>query len=135
MKKTIPILLLTAGGFVWLWQYEPTPHAETAVVAQPPAASAPAPSAGADTRTLTGTEVAAGRHGIVQVQVVLTNGSITDVRVLRAPDTNPTENALPTLREEALTAQSADIDTVSGATMTSEAYAESLQAALDGKGA
>lgn len=133
MKKTIPILLLTAAGFLWVWQYEPTPHTETAVVAQAPAAQAPA--AGADTRTLTGTEVAAGRHGIVQVQVVLTNGSITDVQVLRAPDTNPTESALPTLREEALTAQSADIDTVSGATMTSEAYAESLQAALDGKGA
>ncbi|MGC7099750.1 FMN-binding protein [Amycolatopsis lurida] len=134
MKKTIPVLLLTAGGFIWLWQYEPTPHTETAAVAQ---AEAPAPAPaqpGADSRTLTGTEVAAGRHGIVQVQVVLTNGSITDVRVLRAPDTNPTERALPTLREEALTAQSADIDTVSGATMTSEAYTESLQAALDGKG-
>lgn len=134
MKKTIPVLLLTAGGFIWLWQYEPTPHTETGVVAQAEA-PAQAPAAGADTRTLAGTEVAAGRHGIVQVQVVLTNGSITDVQVLRAPDTNPTERALPTLKEEALTAQSADIDAVSGATMTSEAYAESLQAALDGKGA
>ncbi|UJW30840.1 FMN-binding protein [Saccharothrix sp. AJ9571] len=132
MKKTIPVLLLTAGGFIWLWQYEPTPHTETAVVAQ---AEAPAPAAGSATRTLTGTEVAAGRHGIVQVQVVLTDGSITEVQVLRAPATKPTEEALPTLREEALNAQSAEIDTVSGATMTSEAYAESLQAALDAKGA
>ncbi|AXB43082.1 FMN-binding protein [Amycolatopsis albispora] len=132
MKKTIPVLLLTAAGFAWVWQYEPVPHTETAVVAQ--AGTPQPPAAGAGSQTLTGTEVAAGRHGIVQVEVVLTNGSITDVRVLRAPDTNPTERALPTLREEALTAQSADIDTVSGATMTSEAYAESLQAALDRKG-
>ena len=42
--------------------------------------------------------------------------------------------AAPILREEALQAQSANIDTVSGATYTSEAYAQSLQAALDSAG-
>jgi uncharacterized protein with FMN-binding domain len=40
--------------------------------------------------------------------------------------------ALPLLRESALKAQSADIDTVSGATATSDGYKQSLQAALDG---
>jgi uncharacterized protein with FMN-binding domain len=39
--------------------------------------------------------------------------------------------AIPKLRQEALTAQSADIATVSGATYTSEAYQQSLQGALD----
>jgi uncharacterized protein with FMN-binding domain len=39
--------------------------------------------------------------------------------------------ALPTLRTEVLTAQSAEVDTVSGATYTSDAYARSLQSAID----
>ncbi len=46
-----------------------------------------------------------------------------------------TTAAVPTLIEETLEAQSADIDTVSGATITSDGYTESLQAALDQQGA
>jgi uncharacterized protein with FMN-binding domain len=40
------------------------------------------------------------------------------------------QQAVPLLKQETLQAQSANIDTVSGATMTSEAYIQSLQAAL-----
>ena len=43
--------------------------------------------------------------------------------------------AAPMLRQESLTAQSARIDIVSGATYTSEGYAQSLQSALDQAGA
>ena len=57
---------------------------------------------------------------------------ITDVKALLAPNSNPTRMALPLLRESALKAQSADIDTVSGATATSDGYKQSLQAAIDG---
>jgi len=76
------------------------------------------------------------RYGPVQVQVQITNGSLTEVAVVQYPDNDRkslriNESALPTLREEALSAQSANVDTVSGATYTSDGYAQSLQAALD----
>ncbi|ANZ36720.1 hypothetical protein BBK82_12200 [Lentzea guizhouensis] len=70
-------------------------------------------------------------EGTVQVQVTFQGTKITDVKALRAPNSNPTRMALPILRQEALQAQSADIDTVSGATATSEGYKQSLQAAID----
>jgi uncharacterized protein with FMN-binding domain len=47
----------------------------------------------------------------------------------RSKDINST--AIPKLNQETLRAQSADIDTVSGATYTSEGYRQSLQSALD----
>lgn len=47
---------------------------------------------------------------------------ITAVRMLRQPDSGPTSAAVPRLLEETLRAQSADVDSVSGATMTSEAH-------------
>jgi uncharacterized protein with FMN-binding domain len=71
-------------------------------------------------------------EGTVQVQVTFQGTKITDVKALRAPNSNPTRMALPLLRASALKAQSADIDTVSGATATSDGYKQSLQAAIDG---
>jgi uncharacterized protein with FMN-binding domain len=58
------------------------------------------------------------------------------VRALALPNDRPrsqfiSAQAEPLLRSEALSAQSARIDIVSGATYTSEGYAQSLQAALD----
>lgn len=85
----------------------------------------------AQTRTVSGPAVNTS-EGTVQVQVTLQGNKITDVKALRAPNSNPTRMALPILRESALKAQSADIDTVSGATATSEGYKQSLQAAIDG---
>jgi uncharacterized protein with FMN-binding domain len=80
--------------------------------------------------------VADTRWGPVQVQVHLSGGRIVDVVALRVPDGNRRDReisayAVPQLRQEALSAQSATIDTVSGATYTSGGYRESLQAALD----
>ncbi|WP_112262677.1 FMN-binding protein [Lentzea terrae] len=85
----------------------------------------------AQTRTVSGPAVNT-EEGTVQVQVTFQGTKITDVKALRAPNSNPTRMALPILRESALKAQSADIDTVSGATYTSEGYKQSLQAAIDG---
>jgi uncharacterized protein with FMN-binding domain len=85
----------------------------------------------AQTRTVSGTAVNTS-EGTVQVQVTFQGNKITDVKALRAPNSNPTRMALPLLRQSALQAQSADIDTVSGATATSEGYKQSLQAAIDG---
>ena len=75
-------------------------------------------------------------YGTVQVQIVITGNRISDVRALHLTDANGTSRqisagAAPILRREALAAQSAKVDTVSGATYTSQGYQMSLQAALD----
>lgn len=92
-------------------------------------------SAATGTRTLTGDSVQT-RWGPVQVRVTLKDGKLTDVTAVTYPQENPRDQqinayAIPQLTREALTAQSADIDTVSGATYTSDGYRESLQSALD----
>lgn len=79
------------------------------------------------------------RWGPVQVQVTVENGKITKVTVPVYPNENHKDQeinayALPILIDETVTAQSADIDMVSGATITSQGYVESLQAALDEAG-
>ena len=74
--------------------------------------------------------------GPVQVQVVITHGRISDVQAIVYPNGNGRDYqinsyALPRLRDQVLAAQSANIDGVSGATVTSRGYTESLRAALD----
>ena len=98
-------------------------------------------STGGQTSTSSGGTTYSGsvvstRWGDVQVTVTVTDGKITDVAVPVYPSENHKDQeinayALPVLRQETLEAQSADIDTVSGATVTSDGYVESLQAALD----
>ncbi|GHE63803.1 hypothetical protein GCM10014715_16620 [Streptomyces spiralis] len=90
------------------------------------------------TKTVTG-ETVQTRWGPVQVRITLKNGRITDVTAVSYPTDNPRDQeinsyALPELRREALAAQSADIDSVSGATYTSDGYRQSLQSALDSAG-
>jgi uncharacterized protein with FMN-binding domain len=85
--------------------------------------------------TATGPEVQTP-FGPVQVRVTVKSGRIVDVVALETPAEHRrsieiNQYAGPILRQEVLTAQSADIDVVSGATYTTEGYAESLQAALD----
>lgn len=74
------------------------------------------------------------RYGTVQVQVTFTGSRIAVITLLQAPDGGRSLTALPKLQQEAIKAQSADIDTVTGATETSESYKTSLQAAIDAKG-
>ena len=85
------------------------------------------------TRTIKDPSVAM-RWGPVQVTIVVTGKRITDVRG-SAPMERPrsayiNKQVIPLLRSEALQAQSANVDLISGATMTSEAFDASLQAAL-----
>jgi uncharacterized protein with FMN-binding domain len=86
------------------------------------------------TETLTGAAVQS-RYGTTQVQVTITNGRVTAVAAVQLPSGGRSgmisQYVEPILSSEALTAQSANIDIVSGATYTSEAYAQSLQSALD----
>ena len=76
------------------------------------------------------------RFGPVQVQITVAGGKITAADVLQVPmrdrkDQMINSQAVPILNREAVSAQSAKIDTVSGATYTSDGYAQSLQSAID----
>jgi uncharacterized protein with FMN-binding domain len=90
------------------------------------------------TRTVTG-GVAQTQWGPVQVQLTLKGSTITHVTLLQYPSGNPQDDqinsyALPILIQNTLNAQSAQIDMVSGATVTSTGYVQSLQSALDQAG-
>jgi len=89
------------------------------------------------TKTVTGPTVST-RWGPVQVQITVANGKLTAVTALQLPTGGRSgrisSSAEPLLRTQALAAQSAAIDGVSGATYTSTAYARSLQSALDSLG-
>ncbi len=97
-----------------------------------PKATATTPAA---SQTVQGS-VAQTRWGDVQVTLTVTSGKIVAVDVPAYPNGNFRDQeinarALPELVQETLAAQSAQIDSVSGATVTSDGYVESLQAALD----
>jgi uncharacterized protein with FMN-binding domain len=108
--------------------------------------SAPSESSGtsspgspaSNTKTVTGS-VADTRWGPVQVELKVSNAKITDVSVIQYPNGNGKDDeinsqALPILIQETVDSQSAGIDMVSGATVTSDGYIESLQSALDQAG-
>jgi uncharacterized protein with FMN-binding domain len=104
--------------------------------------AAPSPSSPASqtstTKTVTGA-VAQTEWGPVQLQLGVSNGKITKVTVLQYPngsgkDQEINSYALPILTQETLDAQTANIDMVSGATVTSDGYLQSLQSALDQAG-
>lgn len=115
----------------------PTPRAATPT-ATPVATAAPAAGSGG-TALANGTvagPVVQTRFGPVQVQVTIAGGKISDVTALQLPSDRQRSAEIsgivgPMLQSEALAAQSAQIDLISGATYTSDAYAQSLQSALD----
>ncbi|MFJ4219480.1 FMN-binding protein [Curtobacterium luteum] len=88
--------------------------------------------------TYTG-QTAQTQYGPVQVQITVAGGKLTDVTALQLTNSDGrsvmiVQQAAPILRQEALQAQSAQIQAVSGATFTSEGYTTSLQSALDQAG-
>jgi len=102
------------------------------------ATTAPAPTTRTGTVTVTGSP-AATRYGPVEVQITVTNGSVTAVDAVEYPtatarDRSINARAIPQLNSEAEAAQSAKINMVSGATYTSRGYITSLQSALDQAG-
>ena len=75
-------------------------------------------------------------YGNVQVEAIISNGRLTDIQFLDYPQDRSTSvrinsRALPTLRQEAISAQSANINAVSGASATSPAFIKSLTSALN----
>jgi uncharacterized protein with FMN-binding domain len=155
MKRAFAALVATVAGLVLLLGFKthsarqlvqpplataasspPTPQTSAAQSApstkQP---SAAAPPAKPQSRTVTGSSIGT-RYGDVEVQVAFTGTQITGVVPVRLPDSNGVDQEIdqqvvPILIQETLTAQSSNIQAVSGATYTSDGYIRSLQSALD----
>jgi uncharacterized protein with FMN-binding domain len=153
-KRGLASLVITTVALVLLLSFK-TPDAPlpgrtdtgNVAVIEPGVASTAAPQATATPTADTGDATAATtidgpvvstRWGPVQVEIVVAEGRLQDVVALQLPTGRRSGEistwSEPILRQAALEAQSADIDIVSGATYTSDAYARSLQAALDQAG-
>ena len=115
-----------------------TANGEVAPVTPTVPGTSPAPTTTAKDDTFTGSSVDTP-FGSVQVAVTISAGSISDVAALHLTDNGGrsvqiSNYAAPILRGEVIQSQSAKVDSVSGATYTSEAYLSSLQSALDQAG-
>src|SRR5919112_3976057 len=154
MRRALFAVSSTVVGLVLLLSFKTHP----ATVTTPPAAlSTPdtgdGPAATAAPSTTPSSSAAAGdgsaktvtgdavdtRWGPVQVQITVTGGTVTAGHAVEDPPNNPRDVqinafAIPQLDQEATAAKSAQIDMVSGATVTSEGYLQSLQSALDQAG-
>lgn len=139
LRRIVLASAATVSGMVMLLSLKPhaSPAAALALPAPTSSSSASSGSASATTgtKTVTGDTIQT-RWGPVQVRITIKNSRLTEVEAVTYPTDNPRDQeinsyAIPRLRSEALQAQSADIDTVSGATYTSDGYRQSLQSALD----
>ncbi|MEU4089169.1 FMN-binding protein [Streptomyces aureus] len=135
MKRAVPVVALSIVGLIAVWRYEPSAAPADSTAGPAPAAATPSGSSGSSSATVVkGTTVTTDK-GPVQVEASFEGGRITAVRMLQQPNHPQTRAAVPKLVAQTLKAQSADVDTVTGATITSDAYRTSLQAAIDAKGA
>jgi uncharacterized protein with FMN-binding domain len=148
MRRITLWLLSTVAALVLLFSYRTSTGGtgNTAAAAAAPGATTTGSSGTAGSGT-SGSGTSSGgatyrgstaqtRWGPVQVTITVSNGRITSVSVPTYPTGNGRDQqinayALPILKQETLSAQSAHIDTVSGATVTSDGYIQSLQSALD----
>ncbi|MCW2845979.1 MAG: hypothetical protein JWN22_3895 [Nocardioides sp.] len=153
MKRIVLWALSTLSALVLLFGYSTSTSGVTGVgtattsvysgsVAGAASTPAATPGTGSSTGTSTGSPstvtgaVAQTEWGPVQVELTVAGAAITKVDVLQYPsgnsrDTEINSRALPILIQETLDAQDAQIDMVSGATVTSNGYLQSLQSAID----
>ena len=151
MRRITTWLLGTTSALVLLFSYHTSTNASSGsgVVAQGETGTASGDTDSGGTQpdgtgegsssTASGTytgDAISTRFGDVQVEITVEDGRITASKVTRVPwsdhrDQEINAVAVPVLNEEAVEAQSADIDMVSGATYTSEGYIASLQSAID----
>lgn len=158
MKKYAQFTLVVIVFFILVWVRQNggdsaehpvllSPQQQTVASTLPAATPAPTVTATSTTTTpppqkigkykdgtYTGS-VADAYYGNVQVQAVVAGGKLTAVNILQYPSDNRTSRsinsqALPILQSEAIQAQSANVDMVSGASATSPAFIQSLQDAL-----
>ena len=149
MKRAPIVLSATVAGLaaaLGFHAHVPAAQVSTAHVAPSSAtatSSAPSPAASASgsaassasTKTIT-SAVETNRYGNVELMVTITSGRITGITAHQIPQNDGKSAQInayaePVLRHSALSAQSANIDAVSGATYTSDGYRTALQSVLD----
>ena len=142
LRRVVLATAATVSGGVLLLSLKPSsdPGAAQAAGAGAGAAAQEAAQGGAGavvSGTMTG-DAAQTQYGAVQVRITVVQNRITKAETVQAPkggtSTQKTELAVPQLNAAVVARQSANIDTVSGATYTSEGYKKSLQSALDQAG-
>jgi uncharacterized protein with FMN-binding domain len=159
MRRALVVIIATIGGLVLLANFHTSPGTTvglaggtsgtapvaTAPTTTPPAGAGPTgpttPTTAAPTTTVPVTRtidgpVVANPYGDVQVRVTFDGTRIVDIQPILLPidrrrSQEISDYSEPRLRSEALRAQSARIELVSGASYTSDSYAESLQGAID----
>ncbi len=160
MKKIVLAVMTTISGLVMLFSYrtstqsiaattpEDTDTGNTQSDASPSTAAPAAPATASPTAAASSSASGSGadgtytgdavetRWGTVQVEITVKDGTITNADAVQYPTENPRDQqinayAVPALNAEVIQAQSASIDAVSGATVTSDGYLESLQSAID----
>jgi len=148
MRRIVLVILSTITTVVLLFSYHTstsTTFATSPLTQLPasPGASPRSPSpnkSGSSTSRSSPATYTGGsadtRWGPVQVQITVQGGKITTSQAVQYPQNNGRDAeingfALPILNQEVVQQQSASIDTVSGATVTSDGYLQSLQSAID----
>ena len=155
MKRVVATILATVAGIVALLDFKSHGQPLTSAGALPSAGVAPTPSTSAPQPTASATpgastsvaatpktylgQAISTRYGVVQVKATVTAQKLTNVAFvqLEAFDGRSQEinsQAAPILLQETIQAGNAKIQTVSGATYTSDGYIQSLQSALDAAG-
>jgi uncharacterized protein with FMN-binding domain len=147
MRRAVSALVITVVVTVLLVNFHTRPAVSVRAATPPPRPAAASPPSGgrakastphhkaAKARTIIGPAVQT-QYGTVQVAATVKGSRLQDVRALVLPSGSGRTNEIsleagPLLRQEAMAAQSASIDTLSGASYTSDGYRRSLQAALD----
>jgi len=156
MRRAPIVVSATIAGTAAVLAFHPrTPAVPTATASTTSAASSAAQSSGTSSGTTGGTGTGTGaagtgagvsgtatgdsvatRYGNAQVRVTVKDGKIVQIDALQLQANDPrsvqiSSTAAPILQQEALAAQTAGVDAVSGATYTSASYTQSLQSALD----
>ena len=151
MRRIVVAVMGTISGLVLLFSYHTSRNEGSTAVAGPAASGGSASSSESSNGSSNGSSSGSAgstawgtytgdsvmtRWAAVQVQITVADGKITAAEAVAYPQANPRDRqinayALPVLAQEATKAQSADIDAVSGATVTSDGYIQSLQSAID----
>lgn len=149
MRKIVVAVMGTLSGLVMLFGYHTSTNSSSAAAVTSAgetstgttgssgstSSSGSSSSSSGSSGTFTGDAVDT-RWGVVQVAITVSDGKITKAEAVQYPSDNRKDQeinsyAVPQLNSEVVAAQSASIDAVSGATVTSDGYLQSLQSAID----
>jgi uncharacterized protein with FMN-binding domain len=152
MRRIVLALMGTLSGVVMLFSYHTSTNSEataaavtgstdtsTSTSSDPAASSSSSASSSSAASSSSGTytgDAVSTRWGTVQVQITVQNGKIVKAEAIQYPSENSKDQeinayAVPQLNAEVVSKQSGSIDAISGATVTSNGYIQSLQSAID----